>query len=199
MTSQLYCLFCDNPWAENRAAALEARMLLRINKETASASSFRVLKGKWRVYHLKSDKPVYEASFHNSSCNIWQTCKLRVIPWLPCGLQVSLLEPFSSHWKGFAPPFVVNDILIMVLEVQQWLEPFQKTSLQRGCCAQIKDTFDVDDSRRSYFSSLFPLNPGGIVPAGPTLADLRLDEDPKRGPQNFDKLFHRKAQLALAA
>lgn len=64
---------------------------------------------------------------------------------------------------------------------------------------QVKDTFDVDDSRRSYFSSLFPLNPGGIVPAGPTLADLRLDEDPKRGPRSTDKIFHRKAQLALAA
>lgn len=64
---------------------------------------------------------------------------------------------------------------------------------------QIKDTFDVDDSRRSYFSSLFPLNPGGIVPAGPTLKDLRLDDDPKRGPHHSDKIFHKKAQLALAA
>lgn len=63
----------------------------------------------------------------------------------------------------------------------------------------MKDTFDVDDSRRSYFSSLFPLNPGGIIPAGPTLADLRLDEDPKRGPQHADKIFHTAPKLALAA
>lgn len=64
---------------------------------------------------------------------------------------------------------------------------------------QIRDTFDVDEARRSYFSSLFPLNPGGIVPAGPTAEDLRLTEDPKRGPRDIQSIFHRKAQLALAA
>lgn len=46
-----------------------------------------------------------------------------------------------------------------------------------------QDCFDLDDARRSYFSQLFPLNPGGIVPSGPTLADLRLDSPPARGPQ----------------
>ena len=64
---------------------------------------------------------------------------------------------------------------------------------------QIKDTFDVDDARRSYFSSLFPLNPGGIIPAGPTAADLRLHENPKRGSKDIGKMFHRTSALALAA
>ena len=40
---------------------------------------------------------------------------------------------------------------------------------------QIRDSIDVADACRSYFSQLFPLNPGGIVPSGPTLEDLNLD------------------------
>lgn len=28
----------------------------------------------------------------------------------------------------------------------------------------VKDTCDLDATRRNYYSSLFPLNPGGIVP-----------------------------------
>lgn len=35
--------------------------------------------------------------------------------------------------------------------------------------------FDLDDARRSYYTNLFPLNPGGIVPAGPTAQDLGID------------------------
>lgn len=66
-------------------------------------------------------------------------------------------------------------------------------------CLQIKDTFDVDDSRRSYFASLFPLNPGGIVPAGPTKEDLKLDEDTKRGPKDISKIFYEDRELAVAA
>eukprot|EP01025_Chloroclados_australasicus_P018917 TRINITY_DN20106_c0_g1_i5.p2 TRINITY_DN20106_c0_g1~~TRINITY_DN20106_c0_g1_i5.p2 ORF type:complete len:404 (-),score=29.56 TRINITY_DN20106_c0_g1_i5:376-1587(-) len=41
-----------------------------------------------------------------------------------------------------------------------------------GVQLQIKDTFDFDDARRSYFEQLFPLNPGGIIPAGPTFQDI---------------------------
>ncbi|PNW72916.1 hypothetical protein CHLRE_14g611517v5 [Chlamydomonas reinhardtii] len=51
-----------------------------------------------------------------------------------------------------------------------------------GSLVQISDTLDLDAARRSYFSSLFPLNPGGIVPAGPTAADLQLgSRAPGRG------------------
>jgi len=38
--------------------------------------------------------------------------------------------------------------------------------------------FDLDAARRSYYSNLFPLNPGGIVPMGPTAADLGMPVDP---------------------
>ena len=49
---------------------------------------------------------------------------------------------------------------------------------------------DIDDARRSYFSQLFPLNPGAIVPSGPTAADLRLDDPPQRGPTDPASIFH---------
>ena len=32
--------------------------------------------------------------------------------------------------------------------------------------------FSLADARKSYFTNLFPLNPGGIVPAGPSPKDL---------------------------
>lgn len=54
---------------------------------------------------------------------------------------------------------------------------------------QVRDSFNLDDARRSYFSSLFPVNPGGIVPAGPTLADLRLDRPPGRGDADLASVF----------
>ncbi|PNH11477.1 hypothetical protein TSOC_001691, partial [Tetrabaena socialis] len=52
-----------------------------------------------------------------------------------------------------------------------------------GSLVQIGSTFDLDAARTSYHRSLFPLNPGGIVPYGPTAADLRLDEPAGRGSQ----------------
>jgi putative glutathione S-transferase len=36
--------------------------------------------------------------------------------------------------------------------------------------------FSLADARRSYYTNLFPLNPGGIVPAGPTEDDLGFAE-----------------------
>lgn len=37
--------------------------------------------------------------------------------------------------------------------------------------------FDLGKARTSYYRNLFPLNPGGIVPAGPTPADLGMPEE----------------------
>lgn len=42
-------------------------------------------------------------------------------------------------------------------------------------------TVDVEATRRSYHESLFPLNASGILPHGPTAADLGLGADPGRG------------------
>ena len=38
----------------------------------------------------------------------------------------------------------------------------------------IAATCDLDSLKQEYFTSLFPLNPGGIVPCGPELSDLSL-------------------------
>jgi putative glutathione S-transferase len=38
------------------------------------------------------------------------------------------------------------------------------------------DLFDLGLARQSYFSNIFPLNPGGIVPVGPTGTDLGFPE-----------------------
>jgi hypothetical protein len=38
--------------------------------------------------------------------------------------------------------------------------------------------FDLDDARAGYYRDLFPLNPGGIVPAGPTPSDLGWPDAP---------------------
>ena len=40
---------------------------------------------------------------------------------------------------------------------------------------QVRDTLDIDAARSSYYTSLFPLNPSGITPSGPTAADLNLN------------------------
>ena len=66
-------------------------------------------------------------------------------------------------------------------------------------CVQIRNSFDLDDARRSYFASLFPLNPGGIVPVGPTLADLNLSRDAGRGAQDAESVFHMRQPAAVAA
>ncbi len=69
------------------------------------------------------------------------------------------------------------------------------------CChVQVKDSVDVADACRSYFQQLFPLNPGGIVPAGPTLDDLKLSEAHGRGSSEMGAVFHEhKAPSATPA
>lgn len=52
-------------------------------------------------------------------------------------------------------------------------------------------TVDVEGYLRSYFGQLFPLNPSGIVPVGPTAEQLGLGEDPGRG--TVDTAFHERA------
>jgi len=52
-----------------------------------------------------------------------------------------------------------------------------------GSPMQVRDTFNCDAARSSYFGQLFPLNPGGIVPDGPGMAGVLgygSDEDLKR-------------------
>jgi putative glutathione S-transferase len=64
---------------------------------------------------------------------------------------------------------------------------------------QVPDTVDVDGCRRSYYSSLFPLNPSGIIPSGPTQADLQLDVPAGRGSHDLAEVFYLKAVPAAGA
>jgi glutathionyl-hydroquinone reductase len=64
----------------------------------------------------------------------------------------------------------------------------------------LADTVDVDDCRRSYFTQLFPLNPGGIVASGPTAEQLGLQggqqqqkSSENRGSRLPPQVYHRKA------
>ncbi|CAM9465537.1 unnamed protein product [Discosporangium mesarthrocarpum] len=63
----------------------------------------------------------------------------------------------------------------------------------------VAETFDLDDARRSYFSQLFPLNPGGIVPCGPTVEDLGLMVPSDRGSHNPEEFFFKKQGATIAA
>lgn len=54
------------------------------------------------------------------------------------------------------------------------------------------DLFDLADARKGYYCDLFPLNPGGIVPAGPTEVDLGFparEEGTARGAQREPAAF----------
>lgn len=62
----------------------------------------------------------------------------------------------------------------------------------RSCALPPQDCFDLEDARRSYFQQLFPLNPGGIVPSGPTAADLGLDVPAGRGSGRLEDVFYLK-------
>ncbi len=37
----------------------------------------------------------------------------------------------------------------------------------------VADTCDLDSIKRDYYGNLFPLNPGGIIPSGPTITNLQ--------------------------
>jgi glutathionyl-hydroquinone reductase len=78
------------------------------------------------------------------------------------------------------------DVLTKILDLLPW--------------QQIRDSFDLPDAMRSYFLQLFPLNPSAIVPSGPTLQDLGLEEAPA-GHSDSGEAFHRQqaAQPVIAA
>jgi putative glutathione S-transferase len=52
--------------------------------------------------------------------------------------------------------------------IERWMKAMLRLD------AGVLHTFNLDAARASYYGNLFPLNPGGIVPAGPTLHDLGL-------------------------
>eukprot|EP00904_Undaria_pinnatifida_P012182 jgi/Undpi1/8094/HiC_scaffold_24.g10566.m1 len=62
----------------------------------------------------------------------------------------------------------------------------------------VAETIDIDGCRKSYFAQLFPLNPGGIVPIGPTAEDLGLSDPAGRGPQDPSEVFWSKETAPVA-
>eukprot|EP00887_Chlorella_sp_A99_P002660 scaffold6.g2660.t1 len=68
-----------------------------------------------------------------------------------------------------------------------------------GSSLQVCDCFDLEDARRSYFSQLFPLSPGGIVPTGPTALDIGLGQPAGRGSSRMEDAFHLRPSATAAA
>lgn len=75
----------------------------------------------------------------------------------------------------------------------------QRAHSQGQVVVQVSETYSVDGARNSYYGQLFPLNPGGIIPTGPTAEDLKLGTDPKRGPLGMDALFLTRAEEPTSA
>ena len=56
--------------------------------------------------------------------------------------------------------------------LHRWFLECARVPLPGGNTRVLADTIDIDDCRRSYYSQLFPLNPGGIVPSRPLARDI---------------------------
>ena len=69
--------------------------------------------------------------------------------------------------------------------LQAWMRDIYQLQVDAASpsAMQIRDTFDVDDSRRSYFSSLFPLNPGASCPPDPPWQTSSLTRIPRGAPR----------------
>lgn len=65
-----------------------------------------------------------------------------------------------------------------------------------GCPSQIRDSFDLRQAMRSYFLQLFPLNPGAILPSGPSIDDLGLDAPIDHVAGDCDAFFRRSGGAA---
>jgi putative glutathione S-transferase len=79
-----------------------------------------------------------------------------------------------------------------------WLRDVWQIQIPGGGM-QVPDTVDIDGCRRSYYTNLFPLNPGGIIPSGPTAADLQLDRPAGRGSSALADVCCLRQQPAPAA
>jgi hypothetical protein len=77
--------------------------------------------------------------------------------------------------------------------------PTDVTPHAARCCLQVSDTVDIDACRVSYYTNLFPLNPGGIIPSGPTAADLGLNQPAGRGSTKLQDVCYMQAAAAVQA
>jgi hypothetical protein len=63
---------------------------------------------------------------------------------------------------------------------------------------QVCDTYSVAAAQKSYYGQLFPLNPSGIIPQGPTAADLGLEGGPgdEAGPSAHSIFYTHRSEVA---
>lgn len=80
--------------------------------------------------------------------------------------------------------------------LQAWLRDVWQIVTPGGM--QVRDTVDIDACRVSYYTNLFPLNPGGIIPSGPTAADLQLDLTADRGSSRLEDVCYTRTSAAAA-
>ena len=91
-------------------------------------------------------------------------------PWL-CGVQPTIADvclfPTLIRWElVYAPLFGCNaQPLWMFPALWRWRQHFFELP-------GVPETCDGEAWRADYFGALFPLNPSGIVPAGPDLCTL---------------------------
>ena len=90
-------------------------------------------------------------------------------PWL-CGANLSLADvrlfPTLIRWESvYSPLFGCSRPLWLYPSIWDWRRRF-------FALPGVADSCDAEAWRRDYFGALFPLNPGGIVPAGPDLSTL---------------------------
>ena len=97
-------------------------------------------------------------------------------PWL-CGDRLTLADlrlfPTLIRWESvYAPLFGCSRKQLWQLpNIWRWRQ-------QLLALPGVMATCDAEAWRQDYFGALFPLNPGGIVPAGPELSTLVNSEAP---------------------
>jgi hypothetical protein len=117
-------------------------------------------------------------------CSLFLDCGIILVITL-----IGALQPKGMHGMPCECMSESNGFCIIY-----WLE-----QLSKSVGVQISTSFDLDEARRSYFTSLFPLNPGGIVPIGPTIQDLALHREAGRGSHSAESVFHLQAVPSVVA
>eukprot|EP00471_Norrisiella_sphaerica_P003741 CAMPEP_0184490604 /NCGR_PEP_ID=MMETSP0113_2-20130426/18289_1 /TAXON_ID=91329 /ORGANISM="Norrisiella sphaerica, Strain BC52" /LENGTH=420 /DNA_ID=CAMNT_0026874555 /DNA_START=101 /DNA_END=1363 /DNA_ORIENTATION=- len=99
------------------------------------------------------------------------------------------LLPTISRFDAIYHPFFkcTTRWVSSLPNVQGWLQDMYQIP-------GVKETLDLEQAKRSYYTNLFPLNPSGIVPEGPSVDVLRMLEPPNRGPLDAKDIFFDKAE-----
>jgi len=153
--------------ADNLAPAALAAPIARWQRLVQPA----VNDGVYRCGFARSQQAYNEASTDLfSALEAVEAALQRQGPWL-CGEQLTIADvrlfPTLIRWElVYAPLFGCSaKPLWMFPALWSWRQRFYKLP-------GVADTCDGEAWRADYYGALFPLNPGGIVPAGPDLCTL---------------------------